>query len=608
MFRSRLYAEIVRPYAAFALLTGVLAVGLGGHWYGRTLRHGELERVGGIARAVAQRVDLFDSPSADANAALARIAKATNVRLTIIDGQGVAIADTGGDAALLGDLHDLPEIRQARTSSQTVTEVIDDARSLVVVAVPGRPRNPESPSLRPARSITGFVRAEGSPDEIRATVWQWRLWAVAITGALAGIGALLASQTVRRLDDAIETIARSARSAIGTVSASAPQTDSAESLSSTLASVAAALDSETDRSRRETAQLQTNADRLSTVLASMAEGVLAVARDERILVANPAAARLLDLSDVSLVGRRLWEAVRVPTIREAAHAAFEGREAPQIEVELPRRQTTIALRASPLPGSPAPGAVLVLHDITELRRLENLRSEFVSNVSHELKTPLASIQAYTETLLDGAIEDREHNMLFLKRISEQAERLHNLILDLLRLARIEAGTDVFEIQKLSAGKIISQACDDHLAVAKSKRISLTMEPPLDPVRLSADPDGLRTILDNLLDNAINYTPEGGRVTVRWGRHEDSAFIEVADTGIGIPPEHLSRVFERFHRVDKARSRERGGTGLGLAIVKHLVRVFKGRVEVESEVDRGSTFRITLPLADTSSRERQAAQV
>ncbi len=436
----------------------------------------------------------------------------------------------------------------------------------------------------------------------------WRFWAAVIAAAVGGIGLVLATRTVKRLDAAIDTIARSARTAIGEPAGSTSQTEADASLSATLASVAAALDTEFDRSRRETAQLKTNADRLSTVLASMAEGVLAVARDERILVANPAAAHLLDLAEVPLVGRRLWEVVRVPTVREATHAAFAGRETPQIEFELPRTQVAIALRASPLPGSPTPGAVLVLHDVTELRRLENLRSEFVSNVSHELKTPLASIQAYTETLIDGAIDDREHNVLFLKRIAEQAERLHNLIVDLLRLARIEAGTDVFEIQKLSASKIITQACDEHLAVAKSKGVALIVDAAGESVRLKADPDGLRTILDNLLDNAINYTPRGGRVTVRWGRQDDAAFIEVADTGIGIPPEHQSRVFERFHRVDKARSRDAGGTGLGLAIVKHLVQVFGGRVDVESEVDQGSTFRVTLPLADKSSLDRQPANV
>ena len=608
MFRSRLNTEIARPYAAFVLLAVILAIWLGGHLYERALREGEMKRVIGIARAVAARGDFFVAPSSEATIALSRTAEATDVRLTLTDGQGVAIADTGEDALLLRDLGDLPEIRQARRTSQTVAEVIADQHIVVVVPVTSRTQDADEAARQAPRTTAGFVRAEASPDGIRTQIWRWRLGAGVIAAALGAIGLLLATQTAKKLNSALETIARAARSATGTEVTQAQQKDATQSLTAALASVAAELDSEWDRLRREASQLETNAERLSTVLASMAEGVLAVARDERILVANPAAAELLDLSGASLVGRRLWEAVRVPAIREAVHAAFEGRATPQVEVELPRAQTTIALRASPLPGSPTPGAVLVLHDVTELRRLENLRSEFVSNVSHELKTPLASIQAYTETLLDGAIDDREHNVLFLKRISEQAERLHNLILDLLRLARIEAGTDVFEIQKLSAGSIISQACDEHVAVARSKGIALVVEPPVESVRVRADADGLRTILDNLLDNAINYTPEGGRVTVRWGRQDETALIEVADTGVGIPPEHLSRIFERFHRVDKARDRQRGGTGLGLAIVKHLVQVFGGRVEVESEVDRGSTFRIALPLAESPSWERQAAKL
>jgi two-component system phosphate regulon sensor histidine kinase PhoR len=598
MFRSRLYAETVRPYAAFVLASAVLFAWLAGHWYGRALREGELNRVAAVASAVAQQRNLFDADRESGSAALVRIAESTDVRLTVVDAQGVAISDTGGDASLFGDLRHLPELRLARNRGETIAEIVDDAQIVVVVPIPARLDHVSNPAHPSTSSVAGFVRAEGSPGEIRVRVWRWRLWAFVITASFGAIGALLAARTVRRLDAAIERIARSARFAIGRPDAATSQPSHNESLSATLTAVAAALDRESERSSREAAQLQAGAERLSTVLASMAEGVLAVARDERILVANPAAASLLEVSDAALVGRRLWEAVRVPAIREAARAAFEGRETPQIEVDMPRTQATIALRASPLPGVPTPGAVLVLHDVTELRRLENVRREFVSNVSHELKTPLASIQAYTETLLDGAIDDREHNRLFLKRIAEQAERLHHLILDLLRLAQIEAGTDVFEIRKLSAGKIISRACDEHVAVAKSKRITLAMEPPVEAVRIKADAEGLRTILDNLLDNALHYTPEGGRITVCWGRHDDAAFIEVADTGIGIPPEHLPRVFERFHRVDKARSRDRGGTGLGLAIVKHLVQVFGGRVEVESEVDRGSTFRVTLPLAES----------
>lgn len=350
-----------------------------------------------------------------------------------------------------------------------------------------------------------------------------------------------------------------------------------------------------NRLSRENIALKAEGERLTAVVTAMAEGVLAVDPAERILFANPAASQLLGLAGTKLLGRPLWEAVRIPSVQEAARSALRG-ETRQTELELPRTQAVLALRAGCLPGDPCPGAVLVLHDVTELRRLENLRREFVSNVSHELKTPLASVQAYAETLLEGAIDDPENNVLFLKRIVEQADRLHRLIIDLLRLARIEAGTDVFEIRRIAAGKVIEPCVEEHAAVGSKKGVTVRADPPVEPVRLEADRDGLRTILDNLIENAVNYTPAGGHVTVRWGRADGMAVIEVADTGIGIPPEHLPRIFERFHRVDAARSREQGGTGLGLAIVKHLVQAFNGRVEVESRPGRGSTFRVFLPAA------------
>jgi signal transduction histidine kinase len=235
--------------------------------------------------------------------------------------------------------------------------------------------------------------------------------------------------------------------------------------------------------------------------------------------------------------------------------------------------------------------------LAELGRLENLRREFVSNVSHELKTPLTSIQAYTETLLDGAIDDAEHNRQFLMRIAEQADRLHALILDLLRLARIESGGTAFELTTVRLDDVLPACRDSHAAVASSRGVTLTIRRPGSPVRVCADADGLRTIFDNLIDNAIKYTPAGGSVTVAWRIEGEYAAIEIADTGIGIPEEHVSRIFERFYRVDKARSRELGGTGLGLSIVKHLVQVFAGTVHVESHPGRGSTFTVQLPLAE-----------
>jgi two-component system phosphate regulon sensor histidine kinase PhoR len=308
-----------------------------------------------------------------------------------------------------------------------------------------------------------------------------------------------------------------------------------------------------------------------------------------------------------------------------------NREPRRVEIKSNVQQSTsngqhIDVHIQPLPGMPCPGVVLVMHDTTELRRLESLRRDFIANVSHELKTPLSSIKAYTETLRNGAVGDQDTSQRFLGRIEEQAERLNRLINDMLMLARIESDQQPFEIVAVELPTVVAKCLDDHRVAAEAKRIELSVAPDSPPCRVRADREGLHEILNNLIDNAIKYTPEGGRVTVGWNeergaRSEDEVGIPqppapspalsglslsktqsptvriyVRDTGIGIKPKDQQRVFERFYRVDKARSREVGGTGLGLAIVKHLAQSFGGRVSVASEVGQGSTFTVELPLA------------
>lgn len=344
-----------------------------------------------------------------------------------------------------------------------------------------------------------------------------------------------------------------------------------------------------------------NKERLETVLGAMVEGVIAIDANETILLANSAAIRLLDLKPPGVEGRPLWEVVRVPQIAHLVRQTFTEESVQRVEFSVPRTQAMVAVAASRLPGLPCPGAVLVLHDVTDLRRLENLRREFVANVSHELKTPLTSISAYAETLLEGGLEDPKYNREFVARIQEQAERLHGLILDLLHLARLETSDDQsFDVVPVDVAEIIGESIDEHRAVAEGKQIDLSAPVSSGPILALADADGLRTIIDNLLDNALNYTPDGGSVSVDWRANGDWIDLTITDTGVGIAREHQARIFERFYRVDKARSREIGGTGLGLSIVKHLCQVFGGSVKVSSQIGQGSTFTIRLAAAPASA--------
>ena len=257
---------------------------------------------------------------------------------------------------------------------------------------------------------------------------------------------------------------------------------------------------------------------------------------------------------------------------------------------------SLTVHAARLPGLPPRGAVLVLHDTTELRRLERLRQEFVANVSHELKTPLSVIKVCVETLLDSAMDDPQHRRQFLEQLNGQSNRLHALILDLLSLARIESGEELFDFQPVAVPDVVEACVERHRPRADAKGQVFDIVPPAGEEALVvwADEEALEQILDNLLDNAVKYTPEGGRVSVCWRREGQQVCLEVADTGIGIPPSDLPRIFERFYRVDKARSREMGGTGLGLSIVKHLAQAMRGSVRAASRPGQGTTFTVCLP--------------
>jgi two-component system phosphate regulon sensor histidine kinase PhoR len=261
---------------------------------------------------------------------------------------------------------------------------------------------------------------------------------------------------------------------------------------------------------------------------------------------------------------------------------------------------TFGVTAAPVEAEHTRGAVLVLHDITELRRLERVRRDFVANVSHEFKTPLTAIQGFAETLLAGALDDPQNSVRFLGIIREHAARLGRLTDELLKLSQIEAGQLELEMRSLSVGELLAACLDTARLKAESKQLTLTADssPDLPPVR--GDLARLGEVLQNLLDNAVQYTPPGGRITVRAAVADNQVAIAVTDSGIGIPRADQQRIFERFYRVDAARSREVGGTGLGLSIAKHLVEAHGGRISVESEVGRGSTFTVFLPAAPVSS--------
>ena len=535
------------------------------------------------------------APNGLLRARLRQLREETGLRVTLILAEGRVLADSDQDPETMGVQADRPEIRQARRSGFGVYREENRSLGLPMIWLALRVGDEEQP--------VGFVRTAGLLQGVESGVAGVRriVWGTVLAGGL--IGLVLTYWVVGRTAHRLEALARTATE-IGQGDFSrridTSHHDEVGLLAKALGNLQRNLAARIDALEQNSRQLHEESRRMASVLDGMIEGVIAVDASENILFANRAGREMLDLGGA--VGRPLWEAVRNPTIQRVIRSALAGTEEPHpVETELPQAQSVVGLFATRLPGDPCPGVVLVMHDVTELRRLENIRREFVSNVSHELKTPLTAIQAYTETLLNGAIDDPEHNREFLNRIDQQAERLHRLLQDLLRLARIESGRDTFELTAVSLDAVVADCIEQHRAVAAAKGVTLVASDSESGLQVCADKEGLHTILDNLIDNAVKYTPAGGRVTVSCRPDGQWTRLEVSDTGVGIPAKHLPRIFERFYRVDKARSRELGGTGLGLSIVKHLVQEFGGQVEVESTPGQGSTFIVCLPPGRKAER-------
>lgn len=345
---------------------------------------------------------------------------------------------------------------------------------------------------------------------------------------------------------------------------------------------------------------------LEAVLSSMVEGVVVIDLNERIISVNQAAGRMLDADPASVSGRTIQEVVRNSGLQMFITQALHTDVALQDNLQMraapvgdPERD--IELQSAPLreEGGRRRGVVIVLHDVSILRKLEGVRRDFVANVSHEIKTPVTAIKGFCETLLDGGEHNAEDSERFLRIIGRQAERLHAIVDDVLTLSRIEQDEkeDRIELQPARLAPVLIAAREACELNADARQITVHLECPTD-LNMRINAPLLEQAVVNLLDNAIKYSPPGSEVTIKATQRNDMASIAVIDQGPGIAAEHLARLFERFYRTDRARSREMGGTGLGLAIVKHIAQAHGGTVDVRSEIGRGSTFILDLPLERT----------
>lgn len=333
---------------------------------------------------------------------------------------------------------------------------------------------------------------------------------------------------------------------------------------------------------------------LTGVFETMREAVMFVAADTGILASNKAAYNAFARGNGDLPGKRLTEVIRASSVHEAFRQALDEGKSSEVEFDfLTPEKMTYAVRVAPVELDGRRSAIGIFYDLTTIERLERVRQEFFSNISHELRTPLTSIIAYVETLEDGAIEDEANNRRFLGIIRRNARRMHHLIDDILELSSIEAGKISIQPKSVNLHALVNEVFASLSARLEEKKIKA--ENQVSPeARVTADVVRLEQILTNLIDNAIKFNRERGTITVTHERKADRDFAHITDTGEGISAEHLERIFERFYRTDRARSREIGGTGLGLAIVKHLARLHGGEVSAASTLGKGSVFTIELP--------------
>lgn len=334
---------------------------------------------------------------------------------------------------------------------------------------------------------------------------------------------------------------------------------------------------------------------MQAILSSMVEGVIAVSKDTRILSLNPTIEKIFTVKTQESIGKFFLEAIRNNDLAEVINKVLKSGEFFSQELNLSWPvQKTFQVNASPIfDAGNVSGCLLVIHDITQLRKLEKMRTDFVANVSHELKTPITSIKGFVETLIEGALEDKENSREFLKIINNHTERLNNLINDLLDLSQIESRAVNLNLSDFGLKELIEEVLTGFRSQLKKKGISISCE--ISPaLMLKADRERIQQVLVNLIDNAVKFNKENGFVKIYAQDSDGRIKVAVEDSGQGIPEKDLSRIFERFYRVDKARSRELGGTGLGLSIVKNIIELHEGSVGVESTEGLGSKIFFLLP--------------
>lgn len=521
-----------------------------------------------------------------------RISSQMELRITIIDRNGTVLADSWENPQTMDNHKDRPEIQSALsgTTGQSLRYSSTLSTNMLYVAT----------TIQEGKSLAGVVRVSTTLKPIEEEFNRLRNVLLAAFVLTAGLALLISFRVARKFTAPLETITAAARQmGEGHLEERVhiKTGDELEILAHTLNKLAANLD---DTVR----EILTEKSKLELILRHMDNGVILLDRYGQVTTVNKQAAEYFGLAP-SQLGLHNLQAIGYSSLDQAVRETLGTKQNRTITLKAVRhgKSRVFQVFLAPVQSAASDGnmdVLAVFHDITALQELRERQTDFVANASHELGTPLTSIKGFAETLLCGALEDKASSEKFIHIIYTEADRMHRLVKDLLQLARLEAidNRQQTNFTAVDMSQVIEPILRRLTPQLEEKEHKLIVEKPDKLLLAMADTDWISQIAINLLDNAIKYTPVKGSITVRWWQEGDRALLSVSDTGVGIAPQDLPRVFERFYRVDRARSRTAGGTGLGLSIVKHLVNNMAGTIAVESELNKGTTFTVSLPVVPT----------
>src|SRR5579875_531759 len=570
--------------AAFVLMAGTL-LGLNFYLTRFTVKL-QTENIQKRLRTEAEILagDLASVPRSDLDKWARQSAARARAHVAVIDPQGIVLADSRDPGNVSSSRADLAEVRSALTGSvgTAVRTEVALHEDYFYLAVPLRYLGQPGFALQLSVPLTDVRTATKA---LHREIWIATLIAL----FLALVIAYLFSRSFTRRVNSLKLFAEQLDKVPTGERAWLRGNDE-------LSELGRSLDRTGARLRELVERLTLESARREGILASMVEGVVAVDRDLRITFCNDSFRRMVAATAPISERQPLLEILRDPELLAMFSSVLDSRQPVKRRVRLAGAEgRSFEVQVAPLSGTVQAGAIAIFYDITDLERLERVRRDFVANVSHELRTPLTAISGYAETLLEGGLEDPENNRKFVEIIKSHATRLSNITSDLLALSELEAEKPTGEARPVSVGAAVETALKMIEPTAQLRDVKI-IRGPLEEAEVLAERGQLEQALVNLLDNAVKFNRRGGEVRVGVAHEgKDKVRITVADTGIGIPSTDLSRIFERFYRVDKARSREMGGTGLGLSIVKHIVERLNGTITVESQLGKGSTFTILLPV-------------